>query len=122
MVKLNVFDPDIEIQSESLNLFNFVAFRKFLIENKVIALAVSYVIGKQINYIMDSIMDNILDPIMNSDYNKDNKSDFHGLKKWVFNTGSQKFKLGQLTYDFLKFGLVIYCVFIFSRLFIDYLN
>tara|TARA_B110000879_G_scaffold210096_1_gene299389 strand:- start:359 stop:727 length:369 start_codon:yes stop_codon:yes gene_type:complete len=122
MSKLTTFDADIEFQPESFNLFNFVSFRKFLIENKVMALAVSYVIGKQINYLMDSIMNNILDPIMNADYNRDNKADFHGLKKWQVNTGFYKFKLGNLIYDFIKFGLVIYCVFVFSRLFIDYLN
>lgn len=122
MSKLTSFDADIEFQPESFNLFNFVAFRKFLIENKVMALAVSYVIGNQINYLMDSIMDNILDPIMNADYNKDNKADFHGLKKWELDVGFYKFKLGNLVYDLLKFGLVMYCVFVFSRLFIDYLN
>jgi len=122
MSKLTSFDADIEFQPESFNLFNFVTFRKFLIENKVMALAVSYVIGKQINYLMDSIMDNILDPIMNADYNNDNKADFHGLKKWEVDAGFYKFKLGNLVYDLLKFGLVMYCVFVFSRLFIDYLN
>lgn len=122
MSKLTSFDADIEFQPESFNLFKFVAFRKFLIENKVMALAVSYVIGKQINYLMDSIMDNILDPIMNADYNNDNKADFHGLKKWEVDAGFYKFKLGNLVYDLLKFGLVMYCVFVFSRLFIDYLN
>tara|TARA_B110000908_G_C10263835_1_gene461691 strand:- start:5368 stop:5736 length:369 start_codon:yes stop_codon:yes gene_type:complete len=122
MSKLNVFDADIEIQPESLNLLNFVAFRKFLIENNVMALAVSYVIGNQINNLMNSIMDNILDPFINGDYNRDNKEDLRILKNWSINTGFHKFKTGQLIYDLIKFIVVIYCTFITSRLFIDYIN
>mgnify|MGYP001311151179 CR=1 FL=1 len=119
---MDKFDNTIEIEAESLNLFNFVTFRKFLIENGVIATAVSYVIGSQINNLITSILDNVIQPMMEADYNNDNKDDFTPMKKWVLKLGPYKFKLGQLFFDLLKFGLVMYCVFIVSRLFIDTLN
>lgn len=116
------FDANIEISSESLNLFNFVTFRKFLIEKGVLGLAVSYVIGKQINNLVGSVLENIIQPMMEPDYNNDNKDDFKKMRNWEYKVGPYNFKFGKLIYDLLKFGLVMYSVFIISRLFIDTIN
>lgn len=116
------FDTGFEIEAESLNLFNFDTFRRFLVEKGVLATAVSYVIGKQINNLIASILDNIINPMMEPDYNNDNKDDFKPLRNFTAKVGPYTFKLGQLIHDLLKFGLVMYCVFVVSRLFIDTVN
>ena len=119
---MSSFDANIEIEPESLNLFNFVTFRKFLVEKGVLATAVSYVIGQQINNLIKSILDNVIQPMMEADYNNDNKDDFKPMREWAVKAGPYKFKLGQLFHDLLEFGLVMYCVFVVSRLFIDTIN
>lgn len=119
---MDKFNTGFEIEGESLNLFNFDTFRRFLVEKGVLATAVSYVIGKQINNLIKSILDNIITPMMEPDYNNDNKDDFKLMRNYVAKVGPYKFKLGKLFHDLLKFGLVMYCVFVVSRLFIDTVN
>lgn len=97
-------------------------FRKFLIEKGIIATAISYVIGNQINYLIKSILECIIQPIMEADYNNDNKNDFQSMKKLTLKAGPYNFKLGRLFHDTLRFVLVIYFVFVISRLFINTIN
>ena len=59
---------------------------------------------------------------MEADYNNDNKDDFQPMKNWTFKTGPYRFKLGKFVHDCLRFSLVMYCVFVVSRLFIDTVN
>ena len=119
---MDKFDNDVEIQWESLNFFNFTSFREFLINKGVIAMAVSYVIGNQINYLVDSVLENIIHPLLEPDYNGDNINDFKSIKKMNLQAGPYTFKTGKFFYDLLKFILVMYSVFIISRLFIDTIN
>ena len=116
------FDTNFELEAASFNLFNFDAFRQFLVEKGVLATAISYVIAKQINNLIASVMDNFVKPLLAGDFNNDGKDDLEKLKEIKNKIGPFNFTLGQLLFDLFKFVLVMYSVFVISRLFIDTVN
>lgn len=54
------FTPAIDLNPKTFNLFQTTDFRKFLIENNVAAIIVSFTIGYYIKELIDSLYDNIL--------------------------------------------------------------
>ena len=108
------FTPPIELESSTFNMLNFTNFRQFLINNNVLTTAIGFVIASQLETLVNAIINNIVDPLLSQDINKDGKNDFtfelFGLK------------LGQMLYDILRFGIMMYIVFIISRFTIDALN
>ena len=54
------FTPAIDFNPKTFNLFKTTDFRRFLIQNNVAAIIVSFTIGYYIKELIDSFYDNIL--------------------------------------------------------------
>ena len=54
------FTPTYELENPTINFFNMVDFRRFLVENKVIVTAVSFTIATYINELVRSFYDNLI--------------------------------------------------------------
>ena len=109
------YTPEYELEANTLNVFNIDKFREFLLENKVIATAIGIVIGKYLEVLTDSFFNNLILPVFNKDSDKDGVNDFKGLIDYSFEVYGMKFKLGQFVYDFIKFGLILYILFLLAR-------
>lgn len=119
---MDTFNPDFELEKSSFNLLNFDEFRNFLITKNILGLAISFVIARQLNKFIESIMKNMVDPIVEPDFDNNNSSDMLTVRKWKFDIGPYTFTHGHVIVDFIKFCLVMYLVFVISRLFIDTVN
>ena len=116
------FDPDIELQPSTFNFFDFNEFRKFVVKNGIVAAAISYVIGSQINNLIDSLLKHLIIPLMQPDFDNDGKHDLDDLEKYKLRIGPFNFGLGKVTYDFIKFIIVLYFTFVVSRFTVDLVN
>ena len=113
------FTPGIEIEKETLNVFNLTEFRKFLIEKHIITTAIGIVIGRQISKLTDVFLLNLIDPIFHSDIDGNGKDDWKNIKNMKLRMKGIEFGTGEIILGVLKFLLVLYVVFLISRATID---
>lgn len=118
----NNFDSGFELNPKTFNLFNFDAFRKFIIKNGIVAAAISYVIGSQINNLIDSLLKHLILPLLQPDFDNDGKHDLKDFESYKLKLGPFNFGIGKVGYDLIKFIIVLYFTFIVSRFTIDLVN
>ena len=113
------FTPEIELESNTLNFLNFVDFRKFLVENKVIVTIVSFTIATYMNELVKSFFDDLLFCFLAEDCkNKDMVKIFQfELEIYGF-----KLKVGKLLLSVFKFIVAAMLVFVISRALNDFIN
>ena len=116
------FTPPYELERPTLNFFNIIDFRRFLVENKVIVTAVSFTIATYINELVKSFYDNLIFSFFNKDNNNDKKNDLQYIFTYEFNINGIPFKLGAFLMSLIKFGLAILLAFYISRGLNDIIN
>ena len=113
------FTPPIELENKTLNVIDFVDFREFLVENKVVVTIVSFVIAHYMNDLIKSLFDDLIFCFLAEDCkNKDISSIF----KYELELFNIKFKIGKLLLALIKFIIAAILVFIISRSFNDFIN
>ena len=118
----SAFTPPFEFEKYTFNPFNIVDFRKFLIDNKVIATAISFAAGSYMESVTTSFFDNIILPIINRDSDNDGKKDIHKFEDIIINISGIKMKIGRFLIDIFKFFMILYVLFLISRLTRDVIN
>jgi len=113
------FSPPIELEYNTVNIMNFVDFRKFLVENKVIVTIVSFTVATYMNDLIKSLFDDFLFCFLSEDCQNKNIASIFKYEMELFNI---KIKLGKLLLAFIKFILASILVFIISRSFNDFIN
>jgi len=116
------FTPAIEIESATLQLFNFTVFRKFLIDKNILPTAIGIVIGTQISKLTDVYLHNIVDPFFEPDMDGDGNDDLIFLKKHKTKISCFEFGTGEIVVSTIKFLIVLYLIFIISRATIDLID
>lgn len=115
----DAFSPPIELESNTLNILDFVDFREFLVENKVIVTIVSFTIATYMNDLIKSFFDDFLFCFLSEDCQNEKISSIFKYEIEIFKI---KFKLGRLFLALIKFILAAILVFIISRSFNDFIN
>ena len=118
----SAFTPPLEFEKFTFNPFNLVDFRKFLIDNKVIATAISFAAGTYMETVTSSFFDNIILPIINRDADNDGEKDIQKFEDITININGIKMKIGRFLIDIFKFFLILYVLFLISRLTRDVIN
>ena len=88
------FTPTYELENPTVNFFNMIDFRRFLVENKVIVTAVSFTIATYINELVKSFYDNLIFSFFNKDADGDKKNDLKHIFTYELNINGVPFKLG----------------------------
>ena len=109
------FTPPYELEKPTLNPFDIVDFRRFLVENKVIVTAVSFTIAHHTTTLITSFFDNIVFSFFNKDENKDGEKDLSYLFESTFTFNGITFKLGSFLLSLVKFMLALILIFYISR-------
>lgn len=118
----STFTEPLELEKMTFNLFDLVHFRKFLIDNKVIATSISFAAASYLETVTTSFFDNIILPIINKDTNSDGKKDLHKFEDYTVNIKGIKLKMGKFIIDIFKYFLILYILFLISRLTRDVIN
>lgn len=106
------FTPQIEIETNTLNFFNYDSFRKFLIENKVSVTIVSFTVGYYLKDLIDSFYENIM-------FCEDNTKKLTKYEICILNI---KIKIGKFIISILKFLFSCLLVFYIARFLTDLVN
>tara|TARA_B100001094_G_C18190212_1_gene806637 strand:- start:526 stop:888 length:363 start_codon:yes stop_codon:yes gene_type:complete len=118
----DAYSPPLEIEKNTINLFNLENFRKYIIDNGVIDTAIGYTMGKHITNITDSFFDNIILPFFNKDSNNDGINDFKRFEDYKKKIFGVEFNIGKFILDFSKFLIMLYSLFLIGRLTRDLIN
>tara|TARA_Y100000741_G_scaffold91963_1_gene68227 strand:+ start:4203 stop:4556 length:354 start_codon:yes stop_codon:yes gene_type:complete len=113
------FSPPIELESATLNVVDFIDFRKFLVENKVVVTIVSFTIATYMNDLIKSFFDDFLFCFLSEECENDTVS---SIFKYEFEIFKIKFKVGKLLLAIIKFILAAILAFFISRSFNDFIN
>ena len=116
------FTPTYELENPTVNFFNMIDFRRFLVENKVIVTAVSFTIATYINELVKSFYDNLIFSFFNKDADNDNKKDLNYIFKYEIVINGVPFKIGAFLMSIIKFILAILLAFFISRGLNDIIN
>ena len=116
------FTPTYELENPTINFFNMVDFRRFLVENKVIVTAVSFTIATYINELVRSFYDNLIFSFFEKDSNGDKKNDLKHIFTYELIINGVPFKLGPVLMSLIKFVLAILLAFYISRALNDVIN
>jgi large-conductance mechanosensitive channel len=116
------YTPPYEIEKNTINMFNFDSFRKYMIEKGVVDTAIGFTMGKNIGYITESLFDNLILPFFNKDSDGDGIKDFKKFEDYTKKIYGIEFKIGKFIIDSIKFLTMIYCLFVVSRLTRDIIN
>lgn len=116
------FTPTYELENPTVNFFNMIDFRRFLVENKVIVTAVSFTIATYINELVKSFYDNLIFSFFNKDTDGDKKNDLKHIFTYELNINGIPFKLGLFLMSLIKFMLAILLAFYISRALNDAIN
>lgn len=119
---MNRFTPPFEIETSTLNIFKFDEFRKFIIENGVVTSSISIIIANQLDKLINTLVESLIDPLLKPDADKDGQNDLKFLIAHKTNVGPFSFKTGKSIYEFIRFFVILYLVFIVSRFVIDAIN
>ena len=116
------FTPEYEFEKTTFNPLNIVAFREFIIENKVFASALSFLIATQLKDVVNSFLTGIIDPLIMYDGDNDGKPDIMCIDKWTLKIKKIEFKIGHIFVECIKFIILLYFMFIMTRFFRDIVN
>lgn len=97
--------------------FNFVRFINFLGENNAMSVAIAALISDRINELMNDFFNYLILPIINADFDRNGEKDVKNLENMKFSIFNIKFELGKPILSILKFIIIMYLIFILSRLF-----
>ena len=118
----DAFTPQYELESKTFNPFDLSQFRQFLYENNVIVVGVGIVLAKYLEILTDSFFNNLILPILKKDSDKDGKNDFQEYIDKSFVIGGRTFYYGKFVFDLCKFIIILYVMFLLSRLTSDLIN
>jgi len=116
------YTPLYEIEKKTINIFNLDNFRKYIIEKGVVDTAIGFTMGKNIGYITESLFNNLILPFFNKDSDGDGINDFKKFEDYTKKIYGIEFKIGKFIIDSAKFIIMIYCLFIVSRITRDIIN
>lgn len=116
------FTPPYEFEAATFNPFNLIEFRKFVIDNKVFATALSFLIATQLKDVVDAFLQGFINPIIMRDADNDGKPDLLELDTWTVQFMGINFKVGKIVVEIIKFTVVLYTLFIITRFFRDIVN
>ena len=115
----DAFTPEIELEANTLNILNFVDFRKFLVENKVIVTIVSFTIATYMNELVKSFFDDLLFCFLAEDCKNKDMIKIFQFELEIFGF---RLKIGKLLLSLFKFVMAAILVFIISRALNDFIN
>jgi len=96
--------------------FDFVRFISFLKENNIITTAIAAILSDRINEVTNIFVNSVVMPFINIDLDNDGKEDIKKLEDVSVNVFSAKLEIGKLIYAIIKFVIIMYVVFIISKL------
>ena len=116
------FTPAFELRSVTFNPFSWLDFREFLIKNKVIATAVGLVIGKQLEGLTEAFFGGFISPLFNRDADGDGENDYAKLFEYTVKWSGMTFTIGKVIEMIIRFAIIMYILFFFSRLLHDLID
>jgi len=135
----NSFTPSIELEKNTFNMFDTVAFRKLLIDNNVIITVIGFVIASNTNELINSLYRNIMFVCNEDNQNNENQKKTNNKKcnknvsivQLLYNyklpiniypLSYYEIYLGRFFISILKFILSCIIAFYLSRFINDILN
>ena len=96
--------------------FNFIRFIKFIEYHNIASVAIAAVLSERIGHLTNEFVDNIILPVMNIDLNNDGVKDFKFIEDMTIKIGPVKFIIGKFLISFIKFVIVMYILFVISKM------
>ena len=88
-------------------------------KKNIIPTAIGLIIGAQLSKFIQQLIDSLIAPLFSPDINNDGKNDMHNFINYTKRVGPFTFKFGNAIYSVCKFVIIMYIVFLISRLFRD---
>lgn len=107
---------------ESEHVFSLLHFIRFLEDRRVISIAIASVLSAKIGDVLNSFIDGMIMPFINRDADKDGVSDIKKLDDLEVNVGDVTLKVGPVITDTIKFVIITYLIFLFSKLIQKWVN
>tara|TARA_Y100000768_G_scaffold388486_1_gene384645 strand:- start:7666 stop:8025 length:360 start_codon:yes stop_codon:yes gene_type:complete len=115
------FTPQYELEKYTLNPFNIMDFRRFLVENRVIVATVSFTVAHFLNELIKSLMDNLLFVKVSPEEEMNNVKNESIFDKIIY-IYNYKFKVGIFALSLIKFVVSFILIFYISRIINDSIN
>ena len=100
-----------------MSLFDYNSFLIFLKENQIVATVIATIISTYIINLSMSFTNDILLPIINRDADGDGKKDIDKYENYIIKIYNINFRIGSFAIEIVKFLIIIYLMFILSKLF-----
>tara|TARA_B100001248_G_scaffold259455_1_gene245519 strand:- start:147 stop:464 length:318 start_codon:yes stop_codon:yes gene_type:complete len=99
-----------------MDLIDTTGFKKFLVENNIIVTVIATIVSSCVTELSESLVNDLILPILNRDSDGDGEADLKNLEEYVIFTNGIKFKLGKFILVIIKFIIILFIVYQFSKL------
>jgi len=98
-----------------MELIDTSGFKQFLVENNIIVTVIATIVSSCVTELSESLVNDLILPILNRDSDGDGEADLKNLEEYIVVTNGIKFKLGKFLLVIIKFVIILFIVYQFSK-------